>query len=603
MDWNIDHALDAAFTPQSIKQAFYDYKLAKWDRFSGFDDPKINIPIGADGVTYQAFEKQLERHARNISRRIEADNYIFYPFREVDKKKDPDLPLTEDNVRTLGIASIRDALVQTILYEDVLYEPVEALFRNLDESGPVSFAYRKGKSAPLAAKYVYRYSRDGYWFVYDADLSKYFDTIPHVKLLKKIAQVIGGNTSRTYRLVRRFVRTDRAPHSTYKYVARRGKRIGYKIFHWRKPNRRRPKRDKGVPQGGVLSGMLANLYLHKFDEWIVKELAERVDLKYVRYADDFIIMVKSPDALSVIDQEVNQKLRTDSFSLEINEHKTKKIDIREDGLDFVGFHFDGQHIRVRRKTVERFKARIVEEIFHAIPQGIKQRKSPKRTLNWLTWRINSKIQGMRGREECPRCRCERIGPPRSWMAFFRVVTDDSQLRELDKWIRKRLYDYVYSEFDIRINRKALKRRPRRKGLRSLVNEKYQVRAARRRPCLCDIRENDDDVWEFASDLFEGRTFKTLSQKRPFAVPFVDDDGLQISVKKRQYRVGKVVFQDLWDRLVSGEAIVRANLEREGIRNTSHIVALIAEFPGVEVKVSPITLIYKEKPPADFLIEP
>jgi len=128
MNEEIDHILDATFSPERIIEAFFDYKLAKWDHFSGVDEPIISAPIGTDGVTYQAFENQLERHARNISHRIHSDTYIFAPFREVDKKKTPNLPLMEGNIRTLGIASIRDALVQDILYKDVLYQPVETLF-------------------------------------------------------------------------------------------------------------------------------------------------------------------------------------------------------------------------------------------------------------------------------------------------------------------------------------------------------------------------------------------------------------------------------------------------------------------------------------------
>jgi hypothetical protein len=344
--------------------------------------------------------------------------------------------------------------------------------------------------------------------------------------------------------------------------------------------------------------MLANLYLHEFDRWVVNELGTEIDLRYVRYADDFVIMLRSPNMFARIGQEVEQKLSSNDFRLELNQEKTKEIDVRKEGLDFVGFSFDGEHIRARQKSLDRFKRRIILEVFRSIPKRITDENSLDRTLNWLIWRINWKIQGMRGKEECPRCRCERIGAPRSWMAFFRVITDREQLRELDKWIRQTIYRHIYAEFGARIDRKTLNAGPRK--LKSLVREIHQVRKASTKPCLCDMRERGHKVWNFASDLYQGRSFKTLFQKRPFSVPFVGDDALQVSIRNRQYRISEEVLQDTWDRLLKGETIYRADLEKEGIRNTSQIVALMAELPGVVVGYHPISLTHQENPSAGFL---
>jgi RNA-directed DNA polymerase len=597
---SIDDRLDAAFTYLRIVDAFYEYKLAKWDHLSGLDDPVIAIPVGTDGVGYQAFEKQLDRHARNISLRIRHGTYTFHPFREVDTRKDPKLPLTQQNTRTLGISSIRDALVQSILYEDVLYESAESMFRQLDSLGPVSFAYRKGKSAPSAAMLVHRYAQLGYRYVFDADLSRYFDSIPHDRLLEDVARMIGGASSRTYRLVLRFVRADHTLHKTYKYITRRGKRVGYRVFHYRKAQRQRPKKNEGVPQGGVLSGMLANLYLHRFDEWVVSKLGKAIDLKYVRYADDFVIMFRNPDLGDRIKQEVSERLGADDLRLRINEDKTRQIDIRTDGLDFVGFRFDGEHIRVREKSLEKFRTRMKKDVFQAVPQRVRDQHSPIITLKWLIWRANWKIRGLHASEPCPRCGFDRVGSPRSWMAFFRVVTDPEQLRDLDKWIREMLYAEFHAEFGVRLRRGDLRGGPGKEGLRSLVNESYQLRRARLRPCLCDIRNHHDDIWVFATDMYQGGSFETLSQRHRFTVPVVDGRGLQVSVRGRRYWIPKEVFQNLWGRLTSGEQVHRSDLEKAGIRNTSHVVALMAEFPGVLVTLEPIALSFAELPPARFL---
>jgi hypothetical protein len=255
-------------------------------------------------------------------------------------------------------------------------------------------------------------------------------------------------------------------------------------------------------------------------------------------------------------------------------------------------------MRVRQKTVERFKKRIREEIFETIPD--KKRKSPTKALNWLVYRINAKIQGLRGAEQCPWCNYYRVGSPRSWMAFFRVVTDVDQLHELDKWIRQTLYDFMYTEFGVRIDRKRLKR-SKKSRLRSLVSERYRVQKTQIRPCLCDIKKCNHNIWLFFPDLYQGRIFKTLVQKRQFTVPYVDNKQIQVSVGKRQYKIKKDIFQNLWHQLIKGEKVTRTELEKSGIRNTSHIVALLAELPGIYVTYSPITLTYKENSPAEFLL--
>ena len=406
---NIDDYLIASFTPEKVIQAYKNYKLAKWDHFSGLDDPGIKIPMGADGVKYEAFEKQIHRNVKNICQRVIEDRYTFYPFREREIEKEPVTPGKEKKYRTLSIASIRDVLVQTILYENVLYQPIESIFSPLDRIEPVSFAYRKGKSAPKAAEQLQEYILSGYHYVFDADLSKFFDTIPHDKLLKKLVTAIGGETSRAYKLVRRFISTDKVPYITYRNAMRKGRKIGAKIFYWRKP--KREKREKGVPQGGILSGMLANLYLHEFDEWVLCTLGKQFDLKYVRYADDFVILTRSMVELPIIHELVKAQLK--EMKLDLNEDKTKDdVDIYQKGLDFVGFQFDGKFIRARERNIEKFKSRVLE-ILDKVPPDILQKNKPSKTLRYIIRRINYKVSGRSGKETCPTCGYIRQSSPRS----------------------------------------------------------------------------------------------------------------------------------------------------------------------------------------------
>ena len=85
--------------------------------------------------------------------------------------------------------------------------------------------------------------------------------------------------------------------------------------------------------------------------------------------------------LPLIDQEVSQRLASADFLLKINGDKTKRVDIRKDGLDFVGFHFDKNHMWVRMNGVRKFKNRMMKEVFQSIPGSIEEQNSPDRTLN------------------------------------------------------------------------------------------------------------------------------------------------------------------------------------------------------------------------------
>lgn len=593
MEETLDEILDRAFSPERVVKEFFAYKYAKWDRLK--HPVTINIPMGADGVTFESFQRQLPRHATNISQRVRDDRYTFYPFREVDKPKDNSKPLAVDNKRTLGVATIRDALVQGILYKDVLYEPIEAIFRPLDVAGPVSFAYRRGKSAPLAARVIHEYTQQGYLHVLDADLSKYFDSIPHAALLDRLARAIGGDASKTFRLLRRYVRTDRVAHNSYRNSRRRGRRVGVRIFHNRKPRRRQPKLDRGVPQGGTLSGMLANLYLHDFDLWVVDELAKRFDIKYVRYADDFVIMAKSSSVLPQICDEVANLLSSTQFELHLNRAKTECRYIPKDGLDFVGFHFDGRKISVRQKNIERFKERIENEIFARLPEDY----NANATVRWLIKRINAKVKGLSSEQECPWCRCRRVGPPRSWMAFFSVSTDFDQLRDLDRWIRVRIYACIYQQFQKRIKRKHLTGDA---GLRlvSLVSEAKRTRNVRLKPCLCDIDARNGAIWPYAEDLFQGKDFFTLARNCRFTVQQITEDGLLARVAGKRCVIPRTDLECLWKRLMNGETVARSEMDEDGIRNTSQLTTLISKLPGVHVELYPIRLSLRRHLSREFL---
>jgi retron-type reverse transcriptase len=590
---NLDSELDKAFSPERVKDEYWQYKESKRDLFSSAEEPKFAMVMGADGVIYEAFEKQLDRHANNISRRVHEGKYLFYPFREVDIPKETPTPLptppspnessttAESNetpsragYRTLSIASIRDAIVQRLVY-DVLYETIEGLFLTLHDPFPVSFAYRKGKSAPKAAVRVHQHIQDGYRQILDADITKYFDTIPHDLLLERLSQVIDP-ASRTFDLVRRFIHTDRVPYESYRYAKRRGKTVGVRIFHWRKPERVR--REQGIAQGGVLSGMLANLYLHDFDDWIMKSLGKHYDIRYVRYADDFVILARIPTVLNDIQTAAEEKLET--LRLKLNQGKTRHIDVRDTPLEFVGFQFDGQHLRVRGKNIDRFKERVLEAFLARSEQTSEEDDTRERAikhLKYLVRRVQYKIEGYSGSHTCPVCRYERVGPPRSWIAFFQVVTDKEQIRQLDKWIRDQICADVFSRYGVRLSRREL----RQTGLRSLMNESYRVRQTRRKPCVCDLKQ--DGLEFYLKDLYEGRYFRTLVDKKPFRVDSVSSTSLQIRINQKTSELPLTNLLDAWKKLIRDGVVTRLALESSGFFMSSQIAALLSTLPGVELE--------------------
>jgi group II intron reverse transcriptase/maturase len=459
--------LEPFFTADAVKAAYTKYKESKTDRFKS---NRINIPMGADGVTWEDFERNLDRNVQNISRRVLNGSYQFYPFREKDVEK------PGGGVRTLSIASIRDALVQRQLYE-ALYESAEAMFAQprLDQ---VSFAYRRGKSAPYAAHRIWQaYRRDGYCYAFDADLRKFFDTLDHDRLMELVHAWISRD-SVAGKMLWRYIRTDRVPYDSYPHGS------GWKKHFMKKKPKREP-RCKGVPQGGVLSGMLANLYLHEFDRWVVEELSQQFDLRYFRYADDFVMLTRREEDARALYDPVAERL-TDPLLLEIHpmldtpESKTKISVIADGDLVFVGFQFMEDRVRAKPENIRRFKKRFLAALH-------KERSLKSDSGHWderlrLTIRycVNPKILGP------PPELCTTCGLPkdrrRSWMAFFAtVVTDEDQLRQLDRWMRRRICRYFRDKYRVRLGRKEL----RQAGMKTLVSEHYRAKQAHDNLCNCE----------------------------------------------------------------------------------------------------------------------
>ena len=275
------------------------YKLAKANR---------GAP-GVDGVTFAQIEEAgVEEWLSGLRQELCEKRYKPQPVRRVT------IPKPGGGERPLGIPTIRDRVVQTAV--KLVIEPVlEA------DLSPYTFGYRPRKSALDAIKVVQSMLNQGYTDVVDADLSKYFDTIPHSELLKSIAIRISDRN--ILRLIKMWLK---AP------VEERGKDSGRRMTGGKNAK-------MGTPQGGVISPLLANRYINRFLRyWEKTEQPRRLRARIVSYADDFVILScgRAAEALDWTRGAITR------LGLTLNEVKTKLKDARRERFEFLGYSF-GPH--------------------------------------------------------------------------------------------------------------------------------------------------------------------------------------------------------------------------------------------------------------------
>ncbi len=247
---------------------------------------------GADGVSVPMFALRLDRELALLEEELRARTYSPGPLFAFD------IPKPSGGTRRLAVPPVRDRVAQSAALV-VLQPLVEA---ELEHS---TFAYRPGRSYKDAIERL-RFLRDeGYHWVVDADIHSYFDEIDHVLLLERVARITPDPD--LVELIRKWISVDM-------------------LFR-----RERIPRQQGVPQGAVISPMLANLYLDDLDEALEKE-----GFKLVRYADDFVVLCKRRERADVA-LDLTEELLED-LELRLNKEKTRVVSFDE-GFRFLGSLF------------------------------------------------------------------------------------------------------------------------------------------------------------------------------------------------------------------------------------------------------------------------
>ena len=334
---------------------------------------------GIDGQTIKQYEAHLVDNLQELHRVLREGKYQPLPVRRVY------IPKADGGERPLGIPAVRDRVVQQAVLQ-VLQPIFEPLFEDC------SYGFRPARSAHQAIAKIETLRVLGYKHVVEVDLKSFFDTLDHELLVARVAEEIADG--KILRLIRGWLEAGVLEEGAVRTQV------------------------AGTPQGGVISPLLANIYLHAFDRTMVRR-----GHQVVRYADDFVVLCKSEKKAQRA-LEVVTRILTEDLSLTIHPEKTKVTSFKE-GFDFLGFRLHTRFKKPRAKAITGFKDKVRQLT----------RRQQGANLEEVIKALNPTIRG--------------------WGQYFRGSHWKKAAEELDAWIRMRLRSFIRGRVTVRSKYNAI----------------------------------------------------------------------------------------------------------------------------------------------------
>lgn len=334
---------------------------------------------GVDGVTVEEIYGYIKENWPDIKEKIQKRKYKPQPVLRVE------IPKESGGVRKLGIPSVMDRIIEQAIVQ-VITPMVEPHFSEY------SYGFRPGRRAQQAVIKLLEYFNDGYTYVVDIDLEKFFDNVPQDKLMTLVGKIIKDPDTES--LISKYLRAGVMVRGEYEATT------------------------MGTPQGGNLSPILSNIMLNELD----KELEAR-GLHFVRYADDCVIAVGSSAAANRVMHTVTRWIEK-KLGLKVNATKTKVT--RPSRLKYLGFGFvkmDGRwEARPHQDSVKKFKRKLKQ-------------------LTKRSWTVSMDI------------RIQRLNwVIRGWINYFRIGKMKTVLAKIDQHLRTRIRIVIWKQWKTRQKR-------------------------------------------------------------------------------------------------------------------------------------------------------